>query len=644
LLREIDIEAIFSVPSAGEFDIGKTRKPRSCARIIYSSNKSGNWQLYLGQSDSLTFSLNHEKQISLGEDDVKTRRSITYGRFSLDASSLLFGSDYDGDEKYDIYLLQGLSTDDSDDNALSRPQNITPNTDYSILPNFSFSPDGNEVVFVSNSSSKFAVYTLDISDFTTQRVSNHDYSDTFAVFSPSGKSIAFSSSTEGQDQWLFIAFLDEERRSERSGRVAKEIIVLKDEDGKNPLDASDPAWSPDGRSIAFVSSSKGYYDIGIWEVSQLEQRKLEQSGALTWLTNSDFEYYEPSFSHDGSKMVYTANMLGDIRLIIHELDKGKERKIVDFRHGVVSSPKFSPDDKAIFFLFSSPRSPQDLWAYRLSDSRFFNLTKNLRNNIPVNGFVDGKYVEYRCVKDEMTIPALLFLPKGRKPEKLPTVIDIHGGPTSQALNSWNPFVQVLVSNGIAVLQPNYRGSTGYGRKFREANRFVMGNLDLADCVSGKDFLVKEGISDPERVAVRGGSFGGYLTMCALTKYPDEWVCGSALFPFLNWFTEMENEREDLRYWDYQNMGDPNVDKERLREASPIFFLDRVKCPVQIIGGANDPRCPLEEAEQAKKILESLRKDVDFIVYEDEGHGFRSLKNRIDAYKRSIAFLERHLLS
>ena len=193
-----------------------------------------------------------------------------------------------------------------------------------------------------------------------------------------------------------------------------------------------------------------------------------------------------------------------------------------------------------------------------------------------------------------------------------------------------------------VIAPNYRGSMGYGREFREANRFVMGKLDLDDVVKSVDFIVGTGLADAKRIAVTGGSFGGYLTMCALTKHPDVWAAGSALVPFLNWFTEMANERDDLQYWDKQNMGDPEKDKERLREASPIFSIERIKAPVQMIAGAHDPRCPVSETLQARDELQRLGKRADVVIYEDEGHGFLKLDNRLDAYKKNLQFLTIYL--
>jgi dipeptidyl aminopeptidase/acylaminoacyl peptidase len=219
---------------------------------------------------------------------------------------------------------------------------------------------------------------------------------------------------------------------------------------------------------------------------------------------------------------------------------------------------------------------------------------------------------------------------------------VHGGPTWQFKNEWYVSLQALVNAGCVVLSPNYRGSIGYGRPFQEANRFDLGGGDMRDVIAGARWLVEQGYADPQRLAITGGSYGGYLTMTALTKHPQVFAAGSALVPYLNWFTEHENEREDLRYWDLENFGDPVKDADRYREYSPIYFMESIVAPVQMIAGANDTRCPASETEQAEAVLKDLGVPHEVIIYPDEGHGFRKIENRIDAYTRRMAFLKQHL--
>jgi dipeptidyl aminopeptidase/acylaminoacyl peptidase len=200
----------------------------------------------------------------------------------------------------------------------------------------------------------------------------------------------------------------------------------------------------------------------------------------------------------------------------------------------------------------------------------------------------------------------------------------------------------MVSRGWAVLAPNYRGSTGYGREWQLASRFDLGGVDTEDVVAGANYLEKEGIADPARIAVTGRSWGGYLTMACMTMYPERWAAGAAVVPFLNWFTSHENSREDLQHWDRENFGDPVEDYDLWHARSPYFFLGRVKAPVQLICGAHDVRCPASESKQAYEELIAQGKTCDYVLYPDEGHSFLKMENLIDAKRKRAEFLAAHL--
>ncbi len=505
--------------------------------------------------------------------------------------------------------------------------NLTPFSEYSISPHASFSPDWKHAALVANREGDFATYVLDVTGGDFRRITHHQFSDDTADFSPDGKRLAVTSLVSGQENAVFIVDVD-------SGVMSP---VTDPETGRR-IDASSPCWSADGRMLSFLSSDSGYSHVGILHVD---------GGGITWITSGKMEHLSPVMSRDSRWIAYAVNDGVNAYLEIQELDYRGSPVMVrkpEFASGFVHSIKFSSDSKHVYFLFSGSRVSSDIFRYSIEEDSFLQITRSIAGDIDVSRFIDGTKVNYRSMADGLSISALLFVPECRKRgERLPAVVEIHGGPAWQASNYWAPLRQMMLSRGIAIIAPNYRGSTGSGRKFMEANRFVMGNLDLADCVSAADYLVREGWVDSKRIAVTGESFGGYLTMCALAKHADRWICGSSRVPFLNWFTEMENEREDLRFWDLQNMGNPQKDTKRFREASPVFFLERIRAPVQIIAGANDPRCPLEESIQAKEKLESLGMPVDFKYYEDEGHIFSKLYNIIDSNMRMLTFLENHLL-
>jgi dipeptidyl aminopeptidase/acylaminoacyl peptidase len=243
----------------------------------------------------------------------------------------------------------------------------------------------------------------------------------------------------------------------------------------------------------------------------------------------------------------------------------------------------------------------------------------------------------------LQIPALVY-PARNASANTPGIILIHGGPTWAWANFWAPAAQCFAQLGYSVLCPNYRGSTGYGRAFQLANRYDIGRGDVLDCVAGADYLIEHKLANPAKMAVTGTSQGGYMTMMCLTKHPNYWAAGSAMVGFFNYFTEFATEREDLRYWDTQNMGDPAnpKDSERYKDRSPIFFIDQVRAPVQLFAGRQDPRCPAAETEQVYEALRKRNIDVELRIYEDEGHEFSRVENRIDAYQRRNQFFRRIL--
>jgi len=222
------------------------------------------------------------------------------------------------------------------------------------------------------------------------------------------------------------------------------------------------------------------------------------------------------------------------------------------------------------------------------------------------------------------------------------IVYIHGGPAAQSVNSFNRFIQHIVNQGYMVIAPNYRGSTGYGKEFQQANLFDMGGGDLQDVLAAADFLMQTGYPDKKKLIVMGGSYGGYLTMMAVTKAPELWAAGVPIVPFVNWFTEIQNEDPVLQQSDRATMGDPEKNPDFFRERSPLFFVNHVKAPLLLLAGANDPRCP---AEETKQVIEAVKKQggvAEAKIYENEGHGFSKIENQIDAYQRVTNFLKAHV--
>jgi len=250
-------------------------------------------------------------------------------------------------------------------------------------------------------------------------------------------------------------------------------------------------------------------------------------------------------------------------------------------------------------------------------------------------------------RDGLTIHGYLTLPPGKEPKNLPVVIHPHGGPWVRDGWGFDPQVQFLASRGLAVLQMNFRGSTGYGRAFWEAGFKEWGRSMQDDITDGVLWLVEQGIADPERVGIYGASYGGYAVLAGLAFTPDLYACGVDYVGVSNIFTLLETIPP---YWElgrqmlYEKIGHPEKDKELLKAASPVFHADRITAPLFVAQGANDPRVKKAESDQIVEALRSRGIEVEYMVKENEGHGFRNEENRFDFYRAMERFLATHLRS
>jgi len=271
------------------------------------------------------------------------------------------------------------------------------------------------------------------------------------------------------------------------------------------------------------------------------------------------------------------------------------------------------------------------------------VTQSLVAGVHSEDMVEPFLVHYPSRDGKWTISAFVYVPYNMVRNGLnAAIVYVHGGPASQSVNSFSRFIQHMVNQGYMVIAPNYRGSTGYGKEFQQANLFDMGGGDLQDVLAAADFIKQTGYLDPKKVVLMGGSYGGYLTMLGVTKAPDVWAAGVPIVPFVNWFTEIQNEDPVLQQSDLATMGDPEKNKALFKERSPIFFVDQVKAPLFLLAGGNDPRCPEEESRQVIDAIKKRGGVVEFKVYANEGHGFARVENQIDAYQRVSGFLKAHV--
>jgi dipeptidyl aminopeptidase/acylaminoacyl peptidase len=601
--QPLDLAELLRVPYV-EAEAGFDLSPDGLF-VAFSWNRTGNWEIYQMRLDQTEA----PRQISSGPG------AKLVPRYSPDGARLSYVVDLDGSECYDIWVCDLQS---------GEAANLTPETDYTIQPKVNWSPDGSRLAFISNQSGRFSTSLLPLPAKVpaAQKPKPEPFFDQGgphweAHWSPDGRWLSVTCEGQGHDFFTFIVPCD-------APGEARQIAI----DGK-PINAREASWSPDGMQLAFSSDFLGVYQIGIYEVT---------SGAIRWLTAGKGEKSQPAWSPDGRRVVYVLSDGPQTWLAVQGLDQ-EAPALYQVEPGIHYTPVFTPDGDRLVFVFDNPRHPADLWALHLKSHSFAQLTHSLPPELAQADFIMPQHIEYPSL-DGQSVPALLYLPHAAPDRRglPPAVVVIHGGPTWLFQYLWYPFMTHMVSRGWVVLAPNYRGSSGYGREWQIANRFDIGRGDTMDVVAGAKFLARQGLADPRRIAVTGRSHGGYLTMTCLTQYPDLWVGGSAVVPFLNWFTSHANSRLDLQHWDIENMGDPVKNDALWRERSPFFFLDRIRAPVQLICGAHDPRCPASESIQARDALLALGKPVDFLLYPDEGHTFLKIENIVEHELRRVAFL------
>ena len=589
--------------------IGDSAWSPDAKQVAFITNISGRNNLWLVSSESgwpVQLTVSNQRQVSPA--------------WSSNGRWIVYASDHDGDEQWDIFLVSP---------ANGQVTNLT-NTPQISEENPVWSPDGNSLAYMvkPKESSTFEIEVMEVLTKKVSHLTNNtpkELGNFGPIWSKDGKWIVYTQqNATGKDSNIFIA-------SVADGKATN----LTPHQGEHNFSANH--ISPDGKTILITSNAHNSYDnVGLLDVATKQ---------ITWLTNEKWEMSAGNFSPDGKRLTWTANIDGNTDIFVHDLLTRKTEALllpkgVNTLAGAESA--FSRDGTRLLFYHNGPNAPNDLWSYNFATAKSHQITNSLVGGLRSEDMVEPFLVHYPSRDKKWEISAYAYVPyNAERNGQNAAIVYIHGGPAAQTVNSFNRNIQYLVNQGYFVIAPNYRGSTGYGKEFMDANRFDMGGGDLQDVIAAADWIKKTGYIDPKKVAVMGGSYGGYLTMMAVTKAPDLWAAGVPIVPFVNWFTEVENEDPLLREYDLATMGDPIKDKQRYMERSPINFVDQIKAPLFILAGGHDPRCPSTESEQVASAVKKRNGVAELKIYENEGHGFAKVENQIDAYTRVADFLKKY---
>lgn len=398
-------------------------------------------------------------------------------------------------------------------------------------------------------------------------------------------------------------------------------------------------FTPDSSALIFGSDAVG-------EFGRAYRYNLA-SGAVTEELKGDWDVTAAHFSPSGRYRVSAFNADARTEMTVTDMKTGAPILLKDVPAGDIGAVRFRADERQVAFTVSSSTSPADVFVADLKSGKIRRLTRALNPAIKESDLVEAVVVRYQG-EGGVTIPANLYRPKGATASTpVPALVMVHGGPGGQARRDYSAIIQHLVNHGYAVLAVNNRGSSGYGKTFFRMDNRAHGEADLRDVIAGGQWLRDQDWIADDKVAVMGGSYGGYLALAALTFHPQSFEAAIDIFGVTNW-TRTLNEAarlpESRRTALYDEMGDPATDAERHRRISPLFHASNIVKPLLVMQGANDPRVLKIESDELVAAVKANGTPVEYVVFPDEGHGFRRRENRIKAQETYLKFLDRYVRS
>ena len=572
-------------------------------KLIYSSDKSGIFNIY-----EVDLSANEETQLT----DSKEESFFVRG-YSPNTGEVIYSADKGGNENSHIYLIrEGKSID------------ITPgeNTKASFV---GWTKDELGMYFISNSRDPrfFDLYKIEIVTLNSEMVFKNDSGYNLNSISNNDNYLVLSLNLSRSEQKLFLYDVKSNQQVEISNQAANFS-------GQN-FDKNDENY--------FYTTN---YDSEFYYLMSYNLKNGERS--IEYKTNWDvaFSY----LSKNNSYRVIAVNEDAQNKLTIKNMSDQSDLNLIGFENMNINSVGFSEDEKFLRVSAGSPNSPGDIYTYELSTNKLNKITSNLNSNVNPDDLVNAEVIRYESF-DGLEIPAILYKPHtANKKNKAPALVWVHGGPGGQSRVGYRALIQYLVNHGYAILAVNNRGSSGYGKTFYSLDDLNHGEDDLQDCVWGKKWLQDQDYINPDKIGIIGGSYGGFMTMAAMTFEPEEFKVGVNIYGVTNWIRTL---RSIPAFWEatrkslYKEMGDPySKDSLRLYDISPLFHAKNIKNPIMVLQGANDPRVLQIESDEMVQEARNAGAYVEYVLFEDAGHGFVKKEQQIESNQKILTFLDNYL--
>lgn len=407
---------------------------------------------------------------------------------------------------------------------------------------------------------------------------------------------------------------------------------------ENPGEYSVSGFSKDGQNFYYTTNTGR-------EFTYLVRYRLE-TGERETIFEADWDVMFSFLSENEKYRVIGINEDAKNTLIVKNNLTGEKVPFPAIPDGDVLSVSISDSELNMRLTVGTSKAPSNIYVYNFETGDLRKLTETLNPEINPLDLVSAQVVRFKSF-DGLEIPAIYYRPHGAsRRNRVPALVMVPGGPGGQMRVGYSPLIQYLVNQGYAILAVNNRGAGGYGKTFSRMDDRDHGGADLKDCIWGKKWLQERNYIDPERIGIMGGSYGGFMTMAAMTFHPDAFRVGVNIFGVTNWIRTL---RSIPPWWEanrralFDELGDPfTQDSVRLYNISPLFHAHQVRNPVLVLQGANDPRVLQVESDEIVAAIRENNVHVEYVLFPDEGHSFRKKENEIYAYGRIRKFLDRFL--
>ena len=600
-VKEYTIEQFMNTVRIGNSSFSSDEKS-----LLFHSNKTGIYNVY---SVAVTGGAPSQLTSSTKESTF----AVSY--FPNDAR-FLYTYDRGGNENSHLYLreLDGSERD------------LTPG-DKTKANYLGWSEDRKSFFFSTNERDArfFDVYEMPLDTFKPSLIYKDETGLAFGDISNDKKYIAFQKnggSTADSDIYLY-------------NTATKELKNV-------TAHAGDVANSP---ATFDVASKYLYYLTDTGSEFRYVSRYDLASGKSEVIEKAPWDVSYTYFSRNGKYRVTAVNEDARTRIKIYDTATGKLVSLPQLPNADITGVNISPSEKLMAFYLNGDRSPSNLYVYDFATKKATKLTDSLNPEINPADLVDSQVIRYKSF-DGVQVPSILYKPKQASAQnKVPAIVLVHGGPGGQTRVGYSPLTQYLVNHGYVILGVNNRGSSGYGKSFFTSDDGKHGREPLWDCVEAKKYLASLGYVDETKIGIAGGSYGGYMVLAALAFKPEEFAVGVDLFGVSNWVRTLQSIPP---YWEsfrkslYKEIGDPSTELENLRAVSPLFHADKIVKPLIVLQGANDPRVIKPESDEIVDNIKKRNGVVEYVLFDNEGHGFTKKANEIRAYKAILDFLDRYL--